>query len=310
MRIAIYGAGAIGGYFGGVLARAGEEVAFVARGEQLRALRERGLQIVSPEGDFTIEPARAFDDPAEIGTVDVVLLGVKAWQVPAAAEGMRALIGPKSCVLPLQNGVEAPDQLRAVLGPEPVLGGTCKIISSIVEPGRIQHHGVRPQISLGELDNRRSERVDRLRETLESAGVDAECPDNFRAAMWNKFLFIATVSGIGAVTRSSIGELRTQPETRLMLEQSMREIADVARAHEIPITDDAVQEWMDFLDGLPPDSTASMQRDIVSGRPSELEAQSGAVLRLGMEKDVPTPVNAFVYFSLLPMERRARAAAG
>ncbi len=167
MRIAIYGVGAVGGYFGARLVRSGEDVAFVARGATLRALRGRGLRITSAEGDFEVEGLRAFEDPAEIGPVDAVLLGVKAWQVPQAAEGMRPLIGPETCVLPLQNGVEAPRQLTAVLGPQPVLGGTCKIICNVVEPGQIAHHGVPPHVALGELDNSQSERVKRLCDALE-----------------------------------------------------------------------------------------------------------------------------------------------
>ena len=187
-----------------------------------------------------------------------------------------------------------------------MLGGTCKIICNVVEPGHIAHHGVPPHIALGELDNSRSERVKRLRDTLERSGVQAEVPASIQASMWNKFVFISAVSGIGAVTRSSVGELRDLPETRMMLEQSMREIVDVGLAHEIPLPHDAVAQWMAFLDTLPAGATASMQRDITEGRPSELEAQNGAVLRLGFEKDVNTPVNAFVYYCLLPMERRAR----
>ena len=309
MRIAIYGVGAVGGYFGARLARSGEDVAFVARGRTLRALGDRGLRITSADGNFEVGGLRAFEDPAEIGPVDAVLLGVKAWQIPQAAEGMRPLIGPDTCVLPLQNGVEAPRQLTAVLGPQPVLGGTCKIISSVVKPGHIVHHGVPPHVALGELDNSRSERVQRLRDALERSGVQAEIPASIQAAMWNKFVFISTVSGIGAVTRSSVGELRDLPETRTMLELSMREIVDVGLAHEIPLPPDAVAEWMAFLDTLPAEATASMQRDITEGRPSELEAQNGAVVRLGFEKDVDTPVNAFVYYCLLPMERRARTQA-
>ena len=174
MRIAVFGTGGAGGYFGGRLARAGEDVNFIARGEQLRALREHGLRVESVKGDFEVRPARATDDPADVGEVDVVIVGVKAWQVPEVAQAMRPLIGPESYVLPLQNGVEASAQLAAVLGPDRVLGGLAKIFSFVVGPGHVRHVGGPASVEFGELNNRPSERTGRLREAFVRAGVTAE----------------------------------------------------------------------------------------------------------------------------------------
>lgn len=306
MRIAVFGVGAIGGYFGGRLAEAGNEVVFIARGKILRALREHGLQVESIDGDFTIKPVEATDQPAEVGDVDVVLLGVKAWQVPEVAESLLPMISSETCVLPLQNGVEAPKQLASVLGEKHVLGGLCKIISYGVGPGRIRHAGAEPYVALGELDNKGSKRVAELLSVLSAAGVTAEVPENIQVAMWQKFLFICSVSGVGAVTRAAIGVMRELPETRSMVEQCMHEIVQVAQAHKIALPADSIEKAMAFVDSLPPAGTASMQRDIMEGRPSELESQNGAVVRLGKKIGVATPVNSFIYRSLLPMEMQAR----
>jgi len=306
MRIAVFGTGAVGGYFGGRLAQAGEEVAFIARGEQLQALREGGLRVDSLKGDFVVRPAQATDDPAQVGTVDVVLVGVKAWQVPEAAEAMRPLVGPETFIVPLQNGVEAPDQLAAVLGGAHVLGGLCRIISQVVEPGHVRHAGLEPYVAFGELDDCHSERAERLLAAFARAGVTAEVPADVRVAMWEKFLFIASFSGVGAVTRAPAGVLRELPETRHMLEQAMREVLAVAHAHGIALSEDSIPRTMALIDGLPPGATASMQRDVMAGRPSELESQNGAVVRLGQEVDVATPLHAFIYHSLKPLELRAR----
>lgn len=307
MRIAVFGTGGVGGYFGGRLAQAGEEVIFIARGEHLRAIRERGLRVDSIKGDFVIRPAQATDNPAEVGPVDAILVGVKAWDVPQAAQLMRPMVGPETFVVPLENGVEAPDQLAEVLGREHVLGGLCKIISAIVAPGHIRHAGIDPYIAFGELDGRTSERAERLRQAFARAtGVTAEVSDNIQAAMWEKFVFIAAISGVGAVTRAPAGVIRSLPETRQMLEQAMREILAVARARGVALSEEVIPQTMAFIDALPANGTASMQRDIIAGRPSELDYQNGTVARLGRELGVPTPVNAFIYASLLPQELRAR----
>ena len=306
MRIAVFGTGAVGGYFGARLAQAGAEVAFIARGEQLRALQDRGLRVDSPKGDFVLRPVQTTDDPAQVGVVDAVLVGVKAWQVTEAAQAMRPLVGPETFVVPLQNGVEAPDQLAAVLGAEHVLGGLCRVVSSVVEPGYIRHVGLEPYVAFGELDNHTTERAERLRQAFVRAGVAVEIPPDIQAALWEKFLFIASFSGVGAVTRAPAGVLRSMPETRRMLEQAMREVLAVARAREIALPEEVIRRTVALVDSLPAGGTASMQRDIMAGRPSELETQNGAVVRLGQEAGVATPLHTFIYHSLLPLELQAR----
>ena len=307
LRIAVFGTGAVGGYFGGRLAQAGEDVIFLARGAHLAAIESQGLRVSSLRGDFVIRPANAVEQPAEAGPVDVVLLGVKAWQVADAAKAMRPMLRSATVVVPLQNGVEAPAQLAEVIGRERVLGGLCRVLASIQAPGHIEQTGVDPYIAFGELDGSRTERVDRLRDAFQRAqGVTVETPPDIVAAMWTKFLFISALSGVGAITRSTAGVIRSKPETRALLVQALEEARLVALAHRVRLPDDVVSRVMQSIDELPEGGTASMQRDIAAGRPSELASQSGAVVRLGQAAGVPVPVHTLIYESLLPLERRAR----
>ncbi len=306
MRIAIYGPGGAGGYFGARLARAGEDVVFIARGEHLGAIRADGLRVDGVDGDFVVRPAVATDDPSRAGPVDVVIVGVKTWQLPEAAQAMRPLIGPETIVVPLQNGVEAPEQLAAVLGRDRVLGALARVFSLVVAPGRIRRLGGPAEITFGELDDRPSDRTQRLRETLSRAGLGATISANIHAALWEKFLFIVPIGGVGAVTRAPLGVVRSIPETRLLLEQGMREILDVAHARNIPLGPDMVARTTAVVDALPADATMSMQRDIAAGRPSELDAWNGAVVRMGRQTGVPTPLHDVLYRCLLPLEWRAR----
>jgi len=306
MRIAVFGAGGVGGYFGGRLAQAGQELVFIARGTHLQAMQSTGLRVDSLKGDFTLPKVQTTDDPAQVGEVDFVLVAVKAWQVPEAAKAMLPLVGEHTCVLPLENGVEAPDQLVEVLGTGRVLGGLCHISAYIANPGHIKHVGIEPHIALGELDGQLSQRAESLRLALEQAGVWAEVPEDIQAAMWEKFLFIAAISGVGAVTHAPAGVLRQLPGSRQLLEDAMGEIFALSRARGVNLPDDILAKTMAFVDNLPPGVTASMQRDILQGKPSELESQNGAVVRMGAKAGVATPVNTFLYHSLLPQEKRAR----
>ena len=306
MRIAVVGVGGVGGYFGGRLAQAGEEVVFLARGEHLHALRVHGLHVESIKGDATISPVQATDDPAAVGIVDVVVLGVKAWQVREAVQAICPLLGPETCVVTLQNGVEAPGHVAEVLGAQHVLGGLCGLIAFIVAPGHIRHAGAEPFVRLGELDNRASPRIERLRQAFVRAGVQVDIPLDIHAALWMKLLFITPWSGMGAVTRAPVGVWRSLPETRVMVTQCLQEIAAVARVQAIALPEDAVEHTWALYETLPPGGTASLQRDVLAGRPSELEAQIGVVVRLGREAAIPTPTHTFLYSSLLPLEARAR----
>lgn len=306
MRIAVFGVGGAGGYFGAKLARAGEDVTFIARGEHLEAIRSAGLTVETPGGEIVIRPAQATDDPARVGAVDAVLVGVKAWQVPEAAHAIRPLMGPETFAVPLQNGVEAASQLETVLGSDHVVGGLCGTLSWRIGPGRIRSIGDVHFVKLGELDNRASDRTERLRAAFERAGVTVEVPSDIRRALWEKFLFVVSLGGVGAVTRASVGVIRTLPETRGMLTGCMEEIRAVARARQVPLADSIVADTLALVDSLDPDGTTSLQRDIVDGKPSELEAWNGAVVRLGREAAAATPLHEFIYESLLPQELRAR----
>ncbi|MDY7116038.1 2-dehydropantoate 2-reductase [Halomonas sp. SSL-5] len=307
MRFAIMGSGGVGGYFGARLAEAGHEVTFIARGEHLAVMRRDGLEVSSIEGDLHLARVNATDDPAQVGAVDAILVAVKAWQVLEAAEAIRPLVGPETLVVPLENGVEAADILAEALGEAHVLEGLCGILAWKAAPGHIKHAGVAPFVRFGERDNHPSERGARLKAAFDAAhGVTAEIPDDIQAAVWGKFLFICAMSGIGAITRAPIGVTRRLPETREMIEGVLAEIAAVARARGVALAADAEARALRFIDALPEASTASMQRDIMGGHPSELESQNGAVVRLGREAGVATPINAMIHAALLPQERKAR----
>lgn len=307
MKIAVFGSGGVGGYFGGRLAQAGESVVFIARGAHLDALRSSGLQVTSIRGDFHIDPLTADDDPSAVGPVDMILLAVKAWQVPEAAAAMRPMLGPDTGVAWLGNGIEAIDQLINTLGPEPVIGGLTRISAVLAGPGHIRHSGIEPHIAFAELDGRHSRRTAALRQAFERAeGLTVSTPPDIQAAMWDKFIFIASISGVGAVSRAPVGVLRSVPETRRLLEAAVVEAAAVAAARGIRLPTDHVERTLDLIDRMAPEVTASMQRDIMDGRPSELEAQNGAVVRLGQKTGVATPTHAFIYAALLPQEKSAR----
>lgn len=306
MRVAVFGTGGVGGYFGARLAAAGVEVVFIARGEHLQAIRTRGLRLESVLGDVSIHPARATDTPAEVGPVDVVLLGVKTWQVPEAIDALRPLLGPGTFVVPLQNGVETPAFLAARLGTAHVVGGLCATFSFVAGPGHIRQIGGATFIKLGELDHRNSERVEQVRAAFARAGVAVEVPPDIHVALWEKCMLVVPFGGLGAVTRAPIGVLRTVPETRRLLERGMEEIHHVARARAIALPAESVARTMAVIDTLTPGGTTSLQRDIMAGKRSELDAWPGAVVRLGAEAGVATPVHAFLHASLLPMELRAR----
>ncbi len=306
MRIAVFGVGGAGGYFGARLAQAGENVTFIARGEHLDAIREHGLRVDSILGDFVVSPVHVTDDPVQVGPVDMVLLGVKAWQVPMVMQAVRPLVGPGTAIVPLQNGVEAPAQIAKELGAEHVVGGLAKIISFKVGAGHIRHAGAEPYIAIGELDKQPSERTEQIRQVLQKAGISADIPADIQAALWQKFLLVASWGGVGTVTNAPIGVVRSVPETRRMLEKSMTEVLAVAQAQKIAIEDNTIQKTLAFVDTLPPNGTTSLHRDIMAGKPSELESWNGAVVRLGQEVDVATPLNTFIYNSLLPRELKAQ----
>jgi 2-dehydropantoate 2-reductase len=306
MHIVVFGAGGIGGYFGGRLAHAGEEVTFIARGEHLQAMQANGLSVESINGNFTVQPVNATNDTSNVGSVDAVLVCVKMWQIPEAARAILPLLGPDTLVVPLENGVEAPSQLAEILGREHLLGGLCRISSRIASPGNIQHVGLEPYVAFGELDNHPSSRSRNLLQCFKNAGVSSEIPADIHVAIWQKFLFISAVSGIGAITRVPMGTFRSTQGTRQLLEEALEECYAVAIAHGVHLPANSVSNTLAYIDTLPSGTMASMHRDIMGGRPSELEAQNGALVKLGRIYNIPTPVHSFIYYSLLPQENISR----
>jgi 2-dehydropantoate 2-reductase len=305
MRIAVFGAGGVGGYFGGRLAHAGNEVVFIARGAHLQAMREHGLRVKSIQGDFAVPAVEATDDPAQVGPVDLILVAVKAWQIPAVAPAMRPLMGPATAVVPLQNGLEAASQLAHVLGDAAVLGGTCAIYSYMAAPGCIEHMGFEPTVTIGERDRMARPRTDTIRQCLEEAGIVARVAPDINVPLWEKF-FVLRWGIIGAVTRAPAGVLRRLPQMRDMIDQAGREVITVARAHNVPLANDMLRLNMELLESLPPQATTSLQRDVMDGRPSEVDAQTGALVRLGQQVQVPTPLHTFLFHAILPLELKAR----
>ena len=301
MRILVVGAGGVGGYFGGRLAQAGIDTTFLVRGRTLEALRTRGLRVESPNGDFTVDVNTTPD-----GKYDAILMTVKSWQVAEAASQLTPFLGPETVVVPLENGVDSPDVLASIVGREHVLGGLCAIVAFAVEPGHIRHAASEPIVMFGELDNRRSPRVEALRDAFAKAGVKAEIPQDIHRSMWTKFLFIAPMSAAGALTRVPIGEWRAVPELRRAVDSALRELVAVAAAKGIDLGADAVEKTWERYDALAAASTSSLQRDVMEGKPSELDGQLGSVVRFGRELGVPTPVSELLYALLLPQERRAR----
>ena len=296
----------MGGYFGGRLALGGNDVAFLARGKTLEALRRGPLRVESIKGDFEVE-VRATDNGEEIGPVDLVLVAVKAWQVNEVAAAIRPMLGRDSIVVPFQNGVDAPAQLAAVLGPDHVAGGLCKIFVSAVAPGQVRHISAEPFVAFGEMYRGISHSsLERARDAFAAAGVRCEIARDIVASIWEKFLFSAPCGSLCAVNKLPVGGIRTSAKLRSQLIEALQEVVNIAGAKGINFPNDVVSKTMTVIDGLPADSTSSMQRDIMGGRPSELEAQTGAVVRLGQEVSIPTPIHALIYETLLPLERHAR----
>lgn len=297
-RFAIMGTGGVGGYFGGLLAKAGFDVHFIARGAHLAAMQANGLAIESISGDFHIDPVHATDDPSTIGTVDFVLFCVKLWDTESAGAACRPLLGPKTAVVSLQNGVESETVLAGLLGENHIIGGVAEIAASIRAPGIVKHVSPFQQIRFGELDNRASARVERLDAALTAAGIVHVISPDIRLALWEKFVFLVGMSALTALTRQTIGPVRDNPDTRSLLVQVMEETAAVARAKGAAVEADFVGKRLDAIDGFPPEVRASMALDLQQGRPLELPWLSGTVARFGDDLGVSTPANHFINAAL------------
>jgi 2-dehydropantoate 2-reductase len=294
MRIVIMGAGGLGGYFGARLAAAGNDVAFVARGAHLAAIRANGLRVESQRGDLHLRDVAATDDPSTLAPADVVMVAVKLWDTEAAAEAIRPLVRPGTAVVSFQNGVSKDEVLTRILGREAVIGGVGQIGVVIASPGVIRHTGTMAKLIFGELDNARTRRVEALLDACTAAGIDAEIPADIDLAIWQKFAMLVPMAACTASMRSTIGPIRSNPAARAFFSDVMREAVAVGRARGINLGDDFVQDRMAFVDALPPQMTASMQGDLARGNRLELPWLCGVVVELGRQTGVPTPLNRAV----------------
>jgi 2-dehydropantoate 2-reductase len=300
MKVAVFGAGGVGGYYGGRLALAGHDVRLIARGRHLAALRTRGLRVRSVRGDFEVS-LPATDDPAEIGPCDVVLYCVKAYDTVAAAGRLAPLLAGDTAVVSLQNGVDNEEQLAAVIGWPHVVGGAAFIFATIVEPGLIDHTGGPARLSIGELDRRRSARVLALAEAGQEAGIPTEVADDIRLALWSKYAFICALAGMTAATRLPIGDIRDSPPAWGMFRDLVAEVIAVGRAAGVPLPDSVIDGHLAATSQLPPSSRSSLYHDLSTGHRMELEALHGTLTRLGARHGVPTPAAAAVYAVLSPV---------
>ncbi len=305
MKIVIMGAGGVGGYYGGLLAHAGHDVTFVARGAHLEAMRSNGLHIKSVHGDLHLEPVQATDDPAGAGSPDWIFVCVKTRDTDHAAEMLHPLVGPHTVVTSLQNGIDAAERIGTVIGMEHVVGGVTWISSAVEAPGVIRQVSAFRRVVLGEMDGQATQRAQALVQALAETGVTAELSPDIRQVLWTKFLFIAVISGVGSLTRLPIGAYRGLPETRALLVSLMHEVKAVARAAGVTLAPDVVESTLALIDGAAADIVPSMQRDVMAGRPSELESLIGVMGRKGRELGVPTPAADVVYAALLPVELAA-----
>jgi 2-dehydropantoate 2-reductase len=300
MRIAVMGPGGLGGVIGGLLARAGEDVTFVARGAHLEAIKRRGLTVKSPVvGEFTVR-APATDDPARVGPVELIVFGVKLYDLEAAAERMRPMVGPDTVVLPIQNGIDAAERIGRIVGIDAVIGGTALVGGHVESPGVVVHTVLANTLTFGELDGGASDRTARIRAVLERAGFSAQAHPDVRVPIWEKFVMLAGTSGVMAVTRLSAGPIRSCPETRALFRGVVEEAVAVGRARGVAIAPDCLDRLMALLDQVPPTAQSSMLVDVLNGRRLELESLAGTIVRLGRELGVPTPLNFAVYAALKP----------
>jgi 2-dehydropantoate 2-reductase len=300
MRIAVIGTGGIGGPYGASLAKAGADVTFVARGAHLAAMRENGLRIEGDRGETHIRPAQATDDIASIGTVDVILFCVKLWDVEPAAEQLRAIIGPQTAVIPLQNGIDAAERLIRILGSEAVMGGMAFVTGTIVAPGVIRQTGSYQRMTFGELDGRISKRGQRVRDLCEAAGFEGVLSSDIMVPVWQKFILLVPLSGLNALTRLPLGEWRRDPDLLALYEAALRETVAVGLAEGVRLPPDSIDQTLATMRSMPAHHTTSLGNDLLRGNRLELPWFAGKVVQLARRHAIPTPVNGFIYAALKP----------
>ena len=302
MKIAVIGSGAMGGYIGGRLAQAGRDVTFIDKGQHLNAIRQNGLRVNSPSGDFLIKPIKATDNPAEIGPVDLIFFCVRSYDVSSAAEMLRPMMGPQTAIIPIQNGIGHVEKIGDVLGAEYVLGGVSLIMGHVAEPGIVQHYPAPDSLEFGEVKGGHSPRCDRIEEVLAVSGFEAAACPNIVERMWWK---LAAYSGVGVfcIVRADKGMIWAIPETKALYRQAIAEAVAVAQAKGIPLAASVPDEHIAILDPLQSQWKPSMLVALEEGHPLELDAIQGALCAIGREVGVPTPINDFTYACLKPYIR-------
>jgi 2-dehydropantoate 2-reductase len=296
MKFVMMGSGGVGGYYGARLQQAGHQVAFVARGAHAEAMRKSGLRIRSELGDAVL-PVNVIADPSQAGAADLVVIAVKLWDTEEAARAAARV--PGAAAVSLQNGVDKDDVLAAALGRERVLGGITHIGAVIAEPGTIAHTGKLQRVTLGELDGSRTPRLQAALDAFRSAGVESIASDDIRRVTWEKFVFLTALSGMTALTRKPIGEIRAHPATRAMLLDALRETVAVARAEGGRLDEGFAQKQLEMVDALPAGMLASMAQDLLRGRRLELPWLSGAVVRRAEKHGIPVPTHRAIYAGLV-----------
>ena len=299
MKIAVMGAGGIGGCYGALLARAGNDVTLIARGAHPAAIKEKGLQLVQPEGDFTVD-VKATRDPSKIGPVDLVIFSVKSHQNSKAIPLIKPLIGEETTVLTIQNGVESADELGQVHGAERVLPGSAYVLSNVFSPGVIKQLSPVPRVVFGESNGDRSQRAVAVQAAFREADIDAELSGDISKVLWSKLLYNSPANGMASAARLSPRDLMEYPEGSALFRSAIQEVANVATAHGVHLGQEDVQGAMDLIAARPLGARGSMQADLEAGRPLELEAIVGSVGRIGRKVNVPTPVFDMLYTLLLP----------
>ncbi|AMC11117.1 2-dehydropantoate 2-reductase [Lutibacter profundi] len=306
MNIVIYGTGGVGGYFGARLVQAGNDVTFIARGEHLSVIKKKGLQLKSYKGDFLVYPAKATSAISEVKNIDLILICVKTWQLNEAVNEIENVLAKNTMIISLLNGIDNVAVISKKIDKKHILGGLCKIVSKIEDYGIVNHISYEPTIVFGELNNIKSKRALQLEQTFKRAGITTKLTMDIQKEIWTKFLFISTISAIGALTRASIGEMICLPEIKDLMYKTAEEIVTIAKAKKINLPDDIIKKQFKLIENQPYNTTSSLQRDMMEGKPSELEAQNGKIVKMGNELGISTPVNNFIYYCLLPQENKAR----
>lgn len=306
MKILIFGIGGIGGYFGGRLALSNSEVTFYCRGKHKEQILKNDLLVKSIKGDFRAKPKLVTDSFDELEVMDLILFCVKSWQLTEVVKSLKPYISENTVLLPLQNGVDNVTKIQSVDNKGQVLSGLCRIVSKVEAPGVINHFSYEPEIVFGDLNNTLSRKVRYLKKFFERSGIKATIPKDIHLEVWKKYAFITSISALGGLTRAPIGRIREDTYLRKIMIDTLKEIKAVANVKGIYLTSNHLDEIINSIDKNDYDNTASTQRDIMRGLPSELYDFNGYVVKEGARLNVPTPVNEMIFRLLLPMEEVAR----